>query len=97
MELNENQTYKIVAKVESINSGAHFSNTTVMTTDGEHINLKLDFEQLGQLSMGKVYQFEALAIVKLEDELVLKCTKITKAEEVLNDEALEEILEKFYE
>lgn len=96
MELNENQTYKIVAKVESINSGAHFSNTTVMTTDGEHINLKLDFEQLGQLSMGKVYQFEALAIVKLEDELVLKCTKITKAEEVLNDEALEEILEKFY-
>ena len=96
MELNVNQIYTIVAKVESINSGAHFCNTTVMTTEGEHINLKLEFEQLNELSMGKVYQFEALAIVKIEDELVLKCTKITPAETVLNDEALEEIIEKFY-
>lgn len=96
MELNVNQTYQIVAKVESINSGAHFCNTTVMTTEGEHINLKLEFEQLSELQMGKVYQFEALAVVKIEDELVLKCTKITPAESILNDEALEEILEKFY-
>ncbi len=96
MELNVNQTYMIIAKVESINTGAHFSNTTVMTTQGEHINLKLDFEQLPLLQMGKVYQFKALAVVKIEDELVLKCLEITPAEEVLNDEALEEILEKFY-
>lgn len=96
MEINVNQTYTIVAKVESINSGAHFCNTTVMTKDGEHINLKLEFEQLNDLSLGKVYQFEAIAIVKIEDELVLKCIKITPVELVLNDEALEEILEKFY-
>jgi 3'-5' exoribonuclease len=96
MELNVNQTYKIVAKVESINSGAHFCNTTVMTTEGEHINLKLEFEQLTLLQMGKVYQFEALAVVKIEDELVLKCISIVPAETVLNDEALEEVLEKFY-
>lgn len=96
MELNVNQTYTIIAKVESINTGAHFSNTTVVTTLGEHINLKLDFEQLPLLQMGKVYQFKALAVVKIEDELVLKCLEIKHAEEVLDDEALEEILEKFY-
>ena len=96
MEINVNQKYTIVAKVESINSGAHFCNTTVMTKDNEHINLKLEFEQLSEISLGKVYQFEALAVVKIEDELVLKCINITPVEQVLNDEALEEILEKFY-
>lgn len=96
MELNENQTYHLVAKVESINTGAHFSNTTVMTLSSEHINLKLDFEQLDELSMGKVYAFEALAIVKLEDELVLKCTKITPIEQVLSDVELEKVLNTFY-
>lgn len=96
MEINVNQKYTILAKVESINSGAHFCNTTVMTKDNEHINLKLEFEQLSEISLGKVYQFEALAVVKIEDELVLKCINITPVEQVLNDEALEEILEKFY-
>ncbi|MDR4968202.1 MAG: hypothetical protein RG740_01150, partial [Acholeplasmataceae bacterium] len=67
MELNVNEKYTVVAKVESINHGVHFCNTTVLTQEGEHINLKLEFEQLDQLAMGKVYQFEAQAIVKIED------------------------------
>ena len=96
MELNVNQSYTIVAKVESINTGVHFCNTTVATIDGEHVNLKLEFEQLNELALDKVYQFEAKAIVKIEDELVLKCIKITPVELVLSDEALEEVLEKFY-
>ena len=96
MQLNENQMYTIIAKVESINTGAHFCNTTVCTVDGEHINLKLDFEQLPELAMGRVYQFEAKAIVKIEDELILKCMTIKKAEEVLSDEALNQILDRFY-
>jgi 3'-5' exoribonuclease len=96
MELNVNQIYKIVAKVESINHGVHFCNTTVGTVDGEHINLKLEFEQLPLLSQGKVYQFEAKAIVKIEDELVLKCLSITPAEFVLSDEELNQVLNRFY-
>lgn len=96
MELNVNQTYKIVAKVESLNHGVHFCNTTILTTNGEHINIKLDFDQLPLLSMGKVYQFEAQAIVKIEDELVLKCLSITPAEIILSDEELTKILEQFY-
>jgi 3'-5' exoribonuclease len=96
MELNVNETYKIVGKVESINHGVHFCNTTVLTEESEHINLKLDFEQLPFLSMGKVYEFQAQAIVKIEDELILKCLKITPAEEVLSDEELAKVLERFY-
>ncbi len=96
MELNVNETYKIVGKVESINHGVHFCNTTVLTEDSEHINLKLDFEQLPLLSMGKVYEFQAQAIVKIEDELILKCLSITPAEDVLSDEELAKVLEKFY-
>jgi len=96
MELNVNQTYKMVAKVESINHGVHFCNTTVCTVDGEHINLKLEFEQLPLLAQGKVYQFEAKAIVKIEDELVLKCLSITPAESVLSDEELNQVLNRFY-
>jgi len=96
MELNENQVYQILAKVESINSGVHFCNTTILTTEGEHINLKLDFDQLPFLAMGKVYQFEAKAIVKIEDELILKCLSIEPAEKVLSDEELQKILDRFY-
>lgn len=96
MELNENQVYKILAKVESINTGVHFCNTTILTTEGEHINLKLDFDQLPFLAMGKVYQFEAKAIIKLDDELILKCLSIEPAEKVLSDEELQNILDRFY-
>lgn len=96
MELNKNQNYTIVGKVESINSGAHFCNTTVLSKDSEHINLKLEFEQLGELQMGKIYQFEAKAIVKVEDELILKCLSITPAEEVLSPEELSQLLATFY-
>ncbi|MCR3906046.1 MAG: metal-dependent phosphohydrolase [Tenericutes bacterium] len=96
MELNVNEKYTVVAKVESINHGVHFCNTTVLTQEGEHINLKLEFEQLDQLAMGKVYQFEAQAIVKIEDELVLKCTSIKPVEDALSNEELAQVLEHFY-
>jgi len=96
MELNVNQTYEVIAKVESINHGVHFCNTTVLTLDGEHINLKLDFEQLRLIALGKIYQFRAQAIVKLEDELILKTLEIKKAETVLSAEALAKALEHFY-
>lgn len=96
MELQENQTYTLIAKVESINQGIHFCNTTVLTTEGEHVNLKLDFDQLPLIAMGKAYQFEALAVIKIEDELILKCTGIKPAEDVLKNEELAKVFEQFY-
>jgi 3'-5' exoribonuclease len=96
MTLEENKTYEIIGKVESINSGAHFCNTTVVTQESEHINLKLEFEQLDEIAMGKIYQFLATAVVKTEDDLVLKCTSIVPAEDVLDAEELAKLLETFY-
>ncbi len=96
MELNINKDYKIIGKVESINYGAHFCNTTILTMDGEHINLKLEFEQMELLSMGKVYLFEAIAVVKIEDELVLKTTNITNIENALHEDELTNVLDYFY-
>jgi 3'-5' exoribonuclease len=96
MELTLNQTYMLTGKVESINQGAHFCNTTVLTTDGEHLNLKLEFNQLESLRLGKVYRFEALAVPKNEDDLVLKCVAFDPAEEVLKDEELAHVLDTFY-
>jgi 3'-5' exoribonuclease len=96
MELLMNQNYVVIGKVESINHGAHFCNTTILTMEGEHINLKLDFEQMPLLAMGRVYQFEAVAVVKIEDELVLKCIGITPAEKVLSDEKMTKVLEHYF-
>ncbi len=96
MNLHENKIYKIIGKVESINSGAHFCNTTIMTRDNEHINIKLDFEQLADVLTGKVYEFTALAVVKIEDELVLKLKSLKPAEDVLSANELSELLDHFY-
>ena len=96
MNLNENQMYAIVGKVESINHGAHFCNTTALTKEGEHINLKLEADQLDLLAIGKLFQFEAKAIFRAEDELILKCVSITPAEDVLSSETLAKLLEHFY-
>ena len=96
MELNVNQTYEMIAKVESINQGVHFCNTTVLNLEGEHINLKLDFDQLPLIALGKIYQFKAQAIVRVEDELILKTLEIKRAEDVLSDDDLAKALEHFY-
>ena len=96
MTLQENQTYEIIGKIESINQGAHFCNTTVLTKNGEHINIKLDFDQLDLIEMGKLFQFSSQAVTKEEDVLVLKCLEIKPAEDVLSHEDLSELLEALY-
>jgi len=96
MTLKENEMYEIIGKVESINKGAHFCNTTVLTEKEEHINIKLDFEQLDELSMGKLYKFDAEAVVKIEDELILKCRKITPIEACVASDELSRLLNIFY-
>lgn len=96
MDLLENEVYKIIGKVESINSGAHFCNTTIMTKDNEHINIKLNFEQLSDIVTGKIYEFEALAVVKIEDELVLKLKDLKPVEDILSADELSKLLSHFY-
>jgi 3'-5' exoribonuclease len=96
MDLKENEVYKIIGKVENINTGAHFSNTTILKKDGTHVNIKLEFEQLKDIKMGKIYEFEALAVVKLEDEIILKLQSFKDIEDVLESDELSELLDYFY-
>lgn len=96
MDLKENEIYKIIGKVENINTGAHFSNTTVLKRDGTHVNIKLEFEQLQDIKMGKIYEFEALAVVKLEDELILKLQSLKEIEDVLDSDDLSDLLDYYY-
>jgi 3'-5' exoribonuclease len=96
MDLKENEVYKIIGKVENINTGAHFSNTTVLKQDGEHVNIKLEFEQLKDIKMGKIYEFEALSVLKLEDELILKLQSLKDIEDVLDSDELSKLLDYYY-
>ncbi len=96
MELIENKLFEIIAKIENINSGEAFWNTSVKSIDDETMNIKLDAEQFLKIEMGKVYQFQTQAIVKAEDELVLKCLSVEKIEQVIFDDELTEVLDHFY-
>jgi len=96
MELTLNEVYKLIGKVDNINQGVHFCNTTIKLETGDFVNLKLEFSQLPTIATGKVYQFEAQAITKVEDELVLKCLSILPAEDVLTDDELASAMEYFY-
>ncbi len=96
MDLTENKIYTYLGKVENINQGMHFANATIVTEEGEHINIKLDFEQVEMIGQGKIYQINTKAVVKLEDELVLKCVDITPAEDILSPEELSHLIDHFY-
>ncbi len=96
MELKENEVYQIIGKVENINTGPHFSNTTILKKDGEHVNIKLEFDQLTNIKMGNVYQFEAIAVLKSEEELVLRFQGLKQIEDVLEADELSELLDHFY-
>ncbi len=96
MDLREKDVYEYLGKVENINQGVHFANTTIITEEDEHVNIKLDFEQLKLITQGKIYQFKTQAVPKNDEELVLKCLEIVPAEDVLSPEALSHVLDHFY-
>lgn len=95
MNLTEHERYLIIGKVENVNSGAHFCNITIATKE-EHLNLKLDFEQLASITVGQIYEFEALAVTKVEDELILRLVSFKPIEDVLDSKELSELLSFFY-
>lgn len=97
MNLKLNETYQIIGKVESINQGAHFANTTILTKENEHVNLKLEqANNTSEIQIGKIYQFTAQAIIRKEDELALKYVGSESIETVLKNEELAQVLEHFY-
>lgn len=97
MEWILDQTYEFIGKTENINKGAHFCNTTIVTKEDERVNIKLDFGQLEHLELGRVYRFETKAVPRTEEDIVLRCLSFDPIEDLFKDEALEVLLEHFYD
>ncbi len=73
------QKSTFVAKVESLNQGAHFSNTTVILEDKSHVNIKLEANEINLLTVGQIYEFSVIGVKKDED-VILKSTGFEKLE-----------------
>lgn len=96
MELAKDQKYEIIGKIENINQGQNFSNTSITDKNKEHFNIKLDFEHLKQIEVGRVYRFETQAVSKNEEEIVLKCLNIEPIETLFSGQELIDIYDQFY-
>lgn len=86
---------RIIAKIESVNQGQHFSNITVVDHEKRALNIKLSLEDLNDLVVGRAYVFETETFFKEEKEM-LKFIKADLIEEVLNENELNEVLPIFY-
>jgi len=97
LELINQKAYTIIGKIESINTGPHFANMTVLTYDKEHINIKMTPEQISLVKLGSIYQFKTICGVKKEEELVLNLESLEPLEKILKADDLAEALSHFYE
>lgn len=98
MKYEIGKQYEIVGKVEGVNQGTTFYNTTVGQTDGTSINIKLR-EGIDKVIIGKIYSFKVECEEKpdREDEQILSAVEITPAEEVFSHEKTAELFKTFYE
>lgn len=49
-------TFKIIGKVDAINQGLNFYNTTIFDVEKKAVNIKLR-ENIDQVTIGQLYQF----------------------------------------
>lgn len=86
----------IIGKVESINTGEHFCNTTLVIENNLNINIKLEKKDVQTLKIGKIYQFEVIGVQR-DLEIVLKNLKHQKIEEVKSKAELAHYYSVFYQ
>lgn len=85
-----------IGKVESINKGPHFLNTSIILENKEHVNIKLDFGQEALIQVGIVYAFTTDISLK-DEQTIYKAVDIKPLGEVIKDEKkLEKYLTAFY-
>ncbi|WP_051614312.1 HD domain-containing protein [Acholeplasma equifetale] len=88
---------KIIGKIESINKGAHFSNTTIILEDKTRANIKLDLVDEKDLQIGKVYVFDVEEFYR-EDVLNYRALKYMTVEDAgFSKEKLTEFWNSFYD
>ncbi|CCV64803.1 conserved hypothetical protein, similar to metal-dependent phosphohydrolase (HD domain protein) [Alteracholeplasma palmae J233] len=95
MEKIAGKNYTVIGKVEGINKGTNFYNTTIGTEEGLHLNVKLDNNEVG-LQIGKVYQFKVVGVQK-DEEVILVNESFDLIENVVDDAELDRLLKVFYQ
>lgn len=98
MNKREIETLKIVGKVDAVNQGLTYYNTTIFDLDKKAVNIKLR-EGVDSVTVGQIYQFTVLKELRedREGEYNLNCTKIEKAEDIFEVEKLTNLYLLFYE
>lgn len=86
---------KIIGKIESINQGAHFCNVTINDEHRKAINIKLEPEDVPNLTIGKAYLFNVVEKMKEEKE-ILEYVSSSLIEESLSKEELDHYVPIFY-
>lgn len=96
--MENNEQMIIVGKIDAINQGLSFYNTTVFDIDGKVVNIKLR-PQIDQVTMGQIYQFKVVKEFKEDkiNEYFLLCQEIKEAEEVFEVDELTNLYLKFYQ
>ncbi|MGI6787548.1 MAG: HD domain-containing protein [Acholeplasmataceae bacterium] len=94
---NNYQTFKIVGKVDAVNQGLTYYNTTIFDSNQKAINIKLR-EGIDKVTIGQIYQFVVTKEPKenREDEYILVCQELQEIENVLEVDEITELYRKFY-
>lgn len=97
MKFELGKEYIIKGKVDAINRGLTFYNTTVFNEDKVAINIKLNDDD--KVVMGQIYEFKVLTESKEErpEDLVLVAKEINKAEDVCDVDEVTKLYKIFYE
>lgn len=96
MALKLHDTHTFIGKVDNINKGKHFLNTTIILEDDKTVNIKLDDIPIEVLYVGKLYEFNVVVESKNDSDLFYQCKSFKPVEEVLAPEKLQALYESFY-
>lgn len=87
----------IIGKVESINKGSNYCNTSIILEDKTHFNVKLEMTDDAKLTVGKIYAFEVESFQR-EEVTQFKAISITPIEAFgLNNRDYSELMNAFYD
>ncbi len=87
----------VIGKVDSINKGSNYCNTSILLEDKSHFNVKLDLNDDVKLSVGKVYAFEVESFLK-EEVTQFRAVSITPIESYgLSNLEYSDLMNAFYD
>lgn len=90
-----NEKLVLIGKVESVNVGEHFCNTTIVNEHKKSINIKLEKSEIGNILLGKAYVFDVYMENRNEKDVYVYIES-NLIEDKLEDSELDRLLPIFY-